>query len=124
MLAALSWLLIITSGIYAEHIPAPLRTEFFAIFTAIIILNSVSTKTGEHLEDKLWNYSGKLSYNIYIVHVLIILLLSHLVTQCGLISTTSTISTQTGIAISSAVYIIVTITSILLSDLMERLIKK
>ena len=124
MLTALSWLLIITSGIYAEHIPAPLRTEFFAIFTAIIILNSVSTKTGEHLENKLWKYLGKLSYNIYIVHILIILLLSYLVTNCGLISTTSTIGTQTGIAISSGVYLIVTITSILLSNLMERLIKK
>lgn len=66
------------SGLYSRYVPAPVRPEFFAVlysFLLITIAGSTKVKT-VLLDNSVMTKLGKFSYEIYLVHPLIIILLS------------------------------------------------
>lgn len=68
------WLLFIGSAFYSNYIPAPVRNEFFGIIAVGLIIGAVSSKPLFRFRDKLWRFLSKISYNLYVIHILIIIL--------------------------------------------------
>lgn len=73
----ISWLLfvLIFTGIVTP--PAPIVAEIIAVLSLLLIMGQV-TKVNRliNLETALFDFTGKISYGIYVIHPLIILLLS------------------------------------------------
>ena len=76
LLNILVWGIFLLSGLYGDYIPAPIRTEFVAMILLIIIVTEQSKKTVSLLDNKLALFIGGISYEIYVVHIIIIILLS------------------------------------------------
>jgi Predicted acyltransferases len=73
----LTWVALVLSGFYAEFIPALIRNEYIAFISLFLIMGQVENKkTLLKLENKGFDYIGKISYGIYVIHPLIIYLLS------------------------------------------------
>ncbi len=74
----LSWFILIASIIYKPiHIFSFIDQELNAIFYLILILNVSSNKFSlVSLENKFMNFIGKISYGIYVYHMIIIYLIS------------------------------------------------
>ena len=73
----LSWLIFVLSGFFSEFIPALIRTEFIAILSLFLIMSQIEGKPKFiNLENKYFDFIGKISYGIYVIHPLIIFLLS------------------------------------------------
>jgi peptidoglycan/LPS O-acetylase OafA/YrhL len=74
----ISWLILIASIIYKPiHIFSFIDNELNAIFYLILILNVSSNKFSLiSLETKFLNFIGKISYGIYVYHMIIIYLIS------------------------------------------------
>lgn len=70
------WLLFIGSAYYSKYIPSPIQNEFFGIIAAGLILGSISDKPLIRFRDKIWKFLSKISYNLYVVHILIIILVA------------------------------------------------
>lgn len=61
---------------YSNYIPAPVRNEFFGIIAAGLILCSVSDKPLIRFRNKIWRFLSKISYNLYVIHILIVILVA------------------------------------------------
>lgn len=73
----LSWSLFFTMGFGLIHIPAVIGQELIALAAVSMIMGQVvSAKRIINLETKVFDFVGKISYGIYVIHPLIILLLS------------------------------------------------
>ena len=74
----LAWLVLLVSIFYSPlHIISFLDKEINAVFYFIIILNiSSNDKSILSLENKFMNFIGKISYGIYVYHMIIIYVLS------------------------------------------------
>lgn len=83
VLASVVWMLFLLSGLYGSIIPAPARIEYMALLGALLILNQVSSRPVLSLENKVMNYLGGISYEIYVVQILVIMLLSMLYVHAG-----------------------------------------
>lgn len=66
----ISWILFFCSGFCATYIPAPIRAEFIALISLIVIMSGLVNKP--ILENRIMNYLGKISYGIYVIHPLLI----------------------------------------------------
>ena len=75
-MAILSWLLFISFGFYGRFIPAPIRVEFFALLSAFLILGQQADKPILRLENGLCNWLGNISYEFYVLQILIIILVA------------------------------------------------
>ena len=64
--AIAAWVLFFASGIYSGYIPAPIRNEFIAMVSLLVIMAGLLRKP--ILENKVMNYLGKISYGIYVIH--------------------------------------------------------
>ena len=69
------WGVIFLVGINRFHIASFLDTEFLSIVTAIIIIGQVTEKGVISLERPIFNFFGKISYGIYVIHPLLIFIL-------------------------------------------------
>ena len=78
-----AWGLFLCSGIYGNYVPAPARTEFIAILAGLLMLNQVSDKPVLPLENKLLKWMSSISFEIYVVHILIIIILSLIYSKAG-----------------------------------------
>jgi len=75
----LAWLLFILSGFLLEYIPAVVRTESVAILSLFLIMSQIEGKPKFiNLENIYFDFIGKISYGIYVIHPLIIFILSAL----------------------------------------------
>ena len=75
----IAWLVLLYSVVFEPlHIISFLDKEINAFFYFIIILNvSTNTKSLLSLEHNLFNFFGKISYGIYVYHMIVIYLLSY-----------------------------------------------
>lgn len=82
MVTIIAWLLFLFSGLYADLIPSPMRAEFVALISIILIMSQVQGNPFLiNLEYKWFDFIGKISYGIYVIHPLLIYLLSILYRQ-------------------------------------------
>jgi peptidoglycan/LPS O-acetylase OafA/YrhL len=72
----ISWLLIVLLFFNCISIPAPLLSEFTAIISLVLIMSQISKSSTKiiNLENGFFDFLGKISYGIYIIHPLVILL--------------------------------------------------
>ena len=73
----LAWGLFFMSGIYADYIPSPVRNEYIAIISLFVIVAGLLRKP--ILENKIMNYLGQISYGIYVIHPLLLYVLTRLI---------------------------------------------
>jgi Predicted acyltransferases len=83
-LGLIAWLLFLGSGLYARLIPAPIRVEFVAFLAFVIIMTQQSHSPVPNLEIKFLDWMGDISYEIYVVQIIVIVLLSLLYSKAGI----------------------------------------
>jgi peptidoglycan/LPS O-acetylase OafA/YrhL len=72
-----SWLLFLFSGFYMKFCPSAFTSEVFALLSLFLIMSQVQGKPKFiNLENNFFDFIGKISYGIYVIHPLIIFLLS------------------------------------------------
>ena len=76
-ISILVWILFLTSGIYGKIIPSAIRNEYIAILTIMLILSVSSSRPIINLENRVINKFGSISYEIYVVQILSIILTSY-----------------------------------------------
>lgn len=77
MITFSAWILFLLSGFYGYTVPAPIRTEYVAVLSLILIMSQVATKPFVfNLENHVCDFVGKISYGIYVIHPMLIFLLS------------------------------------------------
>lgn len=70
IIAISAWILFFGSGLYANYIPALIRTEYIALISLLVIMAGLVRKP--ILENCVMNYLGKISYGIYVIHPILI----------------------------------------------------
>ena len=91
-LSLMAWAFFLLSGLYAHLVPAPIRNEFFALITTVMILGLISNKPLIKLEHGVWHFLGKISYSVYVLHVIILIGTSYVCNHFGIIKDVSVLS--------------------------------
>jgi peptidoglycan/LPS O-acetylase OafA/YrhL len=73
----IAWVLFFSSGIYADYIPSSVRNEFIALISLLVIMAGLLRKP--ILENRVMNYLGQISYGIYVIHPLLLYVLTRLI---------------------------------------------
>ncbi len=83
ILQILAWIVLIVSIFYKPlHLFSIIDKEMHAIFYIIIILNiSTNKKTIINLEHKILDFIGKISYGMYVFHMIVIVTTSYILTK-------------------------------------------
>lgn len=76
LIGIFAWVLFLLSGVYGVYVPAPVRTEFMALVALAIILTQQTSRPIPCLENKVFHWLGNISYEIYVVQIIVIILLS------------------------------------------------
>lgn len=75
----IAWIFFLLSGFFFEFIPAVIRAESVAVLSLFLIMSQIEGKPKFiNLENKYFDFVGKISYGIYVIHPLIIFILSAL----------------------------------------------
>lgn len=72
------WILFLTGGLYQGIIPAPFRNEYFGLLATGQIIGIVSHRSPFKFKNSLWGKLSKVSYQIYVFHILAIILISEI----------------------------------------------
>lgn len=73
----ISWSIFIFSGLIFRFIPALVTAEFIAVLSLFLIMSQIEGKPKFlNLENKFFDFLGKISYGIYVIHPLLIFILS------------------------------------------------
>lgn len=80
ILQLISWLFYFALGLNYIYFPPIIAHEFVAIATLIIIIGQIHNPLFK-LESKLFNFFGKISYGLYVVHPLILILFAKIFIQ-------------------------------------------
>lgn len=75
-LSVIAWLLFLSSGLYGRLIPAPVRIEFIAILSLVIVITQQAELPFPNLENRFLVWMGDISYEIYVTQIIVIILLS------------------------------------------------
>lgn len=78
VISIFTWCLFLLSGLYAHIIPAPIRIEFISALALIIIFTQQTKRSSYLLENKVSRFISSISYEIYVGHILFIIILSQL----------------------------------------------
>jgi len=75
----LGWLSLLFSGFFIEYIPAVIRFEFISLISLVLIIGQVENKWKFlSFENRYFDFIGRISYGIYIIHPMIIYIFSNL----------------------------------------------
>lgn len=80
----IAWILFLLSGVWFPFIPAVARSEITALLALILIMGQVSGGIVVNLENRIFDFVGKISYGIYVIHPLLIFLCSKIYCALGL----------------------------------------
>lgn len=83
VLSIITWCLFLLSGLYGHFIPAPVRIEFISVLALIIVFTQQRQKGRCLLKNKIARFVGSISYELYVGHILLIILLSQLYLRLG-----------------------------------------
>ena len=75
-LGIIAWLLFLCSGLYGRLIPAPLRIEYIALLAMAMVITQQRVSPVPNLEYGFIDWLGNISYEIYVVQIIVIVLLS------------------------------------------------
>lgn len=70
----LIWIAFLACGFYQDFIPAPVRNEFFGLLAAGMLLGLIGEEPISHFWTRKWRFLSKISYQVYVIHILIIIL--------------------------------------------------
>lgn len=84
IVAVVAWILFLTSGLYGKYIPSACRVEYIAIITCLLILSQFPERPIVNLENKVCDWLGGISYEIYVFQIIVIILMFNLYTSFGL----------------------------------------
>ena len=104
-------LLLFFSLPWSGIIPAPIRPQIIALLSLVCIMNQLYRPI-INFENRICDFVGKISYGIYIIHPLLIFLLSGLYRNCG-------IHLSDGLA-TVLIYFLITLSTILIAWLSYR----
>lgn len=79
----LCWLLFLTSNLWGEILPSPIRAEVIAIISLAVILSGFCGHP--ILETPTTQYLSKISYAIYIFHPIVIFAAAEICTKCAIV---------------------------------------
>lgn len=88
IITIIAWLLFVFGGLYSSMIPAPIRNEFFMVVAVAIILGLTCEKPLIKLEGDFWRFMGKISYDIFVMHIIILLAISWIYQCIGITNVT------------------------------------
>lgn len=71
-----TWGLFLTFYFYRLYIPAPIRIQFFALLSSLMILSQLGKTAIINLDKRFLSFLGSISYEIYLFHIPIIIALS------------------------------------------------
>jgi peptidoglycan/LPS O-acetylase OafA/YrhL len=74
----LSWAFIALLALNKFHIASLINHEFISLVTVCLIMGQITKKSIISLENAIFNFIGKISYGIYVIHMVLILYLSKL----------------------------------------------
>ena len=77
------WILFICSGFYDNYIPAPVRADFLAALALVIIFTQQAESPLPNLGFKLFDWLGKISYEVYVIQFLVLILLAQGYSRVG-----------------------------------------
>ena len=83
-IAVIAWVLFLASGLYGNFIPSACRVEYIAIITCLLILSQLPMTPIVNLDNKVCDWLGGISYEIYVMQILVIILLDTLYAYLGL----------------------------------------
>jgi peptidoglycan/LPS O-acetylase OafA/YrhL len=94
----LAWLVILLLAFNKFHIASVIDPEIISIVTLVIIVNVCNNPdTLVSLDNKVFNFLGKISYGIYVIHPLIIFLYASILNSLNLNSPVKYILVYTGV---------------------------
>lgn len=74
----LSWLCVVLLLINKFHISSVINHEFISLVAVCLIMGQITRSSFINLENKIFDFIGKISYGIYVIHMVLILYLSSL----------------------------------------------
>lgn len=82
-------LLFLLSGVYGSYIPAPVRVEFFSIIYAFLIISVIGDVPLKNrlLDNRIMVSLGSISYGLYVIHPIVIILCSMVFLSFGFVCT-------------------------------------
>ncbi len=84
MIHLLTWGLFLAFSFYRQYIPAPIRIQYFAVLSSLMILSQLGNSTIINLDRRFISFLGSISYEVYLFHVPIIIALSALFIRMNL----------------------------------------
>ena len=113
----MAWGLLLTSEFYGNFIPAPVRVQYIAMLSLFLIMSQLTEKPFLiNLENRFFDFIGKISYGIYVIHPLLIFVFSSLYSKLNV--------TWSGMAQRIVIYIFITLITIAIAHFSYRFYEK
>ncbi len=80
----IAWILFLFSGFYDKFIPAPVRADFLAALAVVIIVTQQAESPFPDLEHKLFDWLGRISYEVYVIQFIVLILLARVYSRIGI----------------------------------------
>ena len=113
----ISWLLLLTSEFYGAFIPAPIRIQYIAILSLFVIMSQLAEKPFlVNLENHFFDFVGKISYGIYVIHPILIFVFSRWYSQLNV--------TWSELTQRIVIYVFITLITIVLAYISYRFYEK
>lgn len=113
---AFAWILFLVSGLYSSSIPAPIRNEFFMVVATTLILGLVSDRPLVNFEGEFWHFMGRISYDIFVIHIIVLLVISRLYQNLGVV--------EVSVLNSVVIYVLATGITVILAWLCNKYIEE
>jgi peptidoglycan/LPS O-acetylase OafA/YrhL len=116
-ISLMAWVLLLTSEFYGSYIPSPVRIQYIAVLSLFVIMSQLTEKPFLiNLENRLFDFVGKISYGIYVIHPILIFMFSRWYSQLGV--------TWPELTQRIVIYVFITLITIVLAYISYRFYEK